>query len=93
MIVFDNIKSKNIDELAIWLDENCVYDDSSWCKWFDESYCQRCESVITSVPYLDGEHECAYCEVNGKCRFFQDMDEIPSCKDIVKIWLESEVEE
>jgi hypothetical protein len=93
MTVFDNIKSKNIDELATWLDENCEYDGTLWCKWWDEHYCQNCESITAFVPYLNGEYECAYCEANGKCRFFQEMDHVPSGKEIVKMWLESEVEE
>lgn len=73
----------------------CEYinpDESPWNQWFDENYCQKCESVRAFVPYLNGEHECAWCEANGKCKYFLDWEEQPSCKDIVKMWLESEVE-
>ena len=26
-------------------------------------------------------------EINNKCRFFTDLNEIPSTKDIISIWL------
>lgn len=93
MTRFEELKNMNIEALVEWLDEHGTYEGASWQRWFDESYCQKCETVIASVPYLNGEHECTWCEVNGKCRYFQDMSGVPSCKDIVKMWLESEVEE
>lgn len=81
MKVFDDIKSKNIDELAEWLDKYGAFDNSPWIKWFDENYCSRCEP----------ESEYGWCELNGKCKFFEDMDDIPCCEQMVKLWLESEI--
>lgn len=31
-------------------------------------------------------------DIGQQCRFFQDMDEEPSSKDIIKLWLESETD-
>ena len=83
---FDIIKSKNIDELAEWLDMYGMQDFSPWIDWFDENYCSKCETV-------SGEYGTKYswCEINDdRCRFFQNMDEVPHGKELVKIWLENE---
>lgn len=91
MTRFEELKNMNIDEFAEWINKDTQCDDSAWMKWWDSTYCKNCESIRAFVPYLNGEHECAWCEVNGKCRFFPNMSGVPSCKDIVKLWLESEV--
>lgn len=95
--VFDRFKSMNIDELSEWLDEYGMFDGSPWIEWFDKSYCQKCDSVIGYYSSeLENEprkgHEFAYCELNGYCRFFNEMNAIPDNKQIIKMWLESEVE-
>ena len=81
MKVFDDIKSKNIDELAEWLDKYGAFDNSPWVEYFNENYCRKCEP----------ESDYGYCELNGNCKFFKHMSEIPSCKDMVKLWLKSEI--
>ena len=45
------------------------------------------------MPELDRECEFAWCELNGKCKFFKDMDDIPDVKQIIKMWLESDEDE
>lgn len=91
MTKFDSIQSKNIDEFAEWLDEHGAYDYSSWMKWWDENYCLKCPTQIAYVKEFDKECECAWCELNGKCKFFQELDDIPNNKQIIKMWLETEV--
>lgn len=93
MTQFENIKSKNIDELAEWLDKHGAYDYSSWSKWWDKNYCLKCDLETVYIDGLKGEHECAWCELNNKCKFFQDLDDIPDNKYIIKIWLESEADD
>lgn len=92
MTVFNEIISKNIDEFAEWLDKNGVQDFSPWSEWFDKNYCKKCESIIKINPhccYIKSEY--AWCELNdGKCKFFQDMDDIPYGKQLIKMYLESE---
>lgn len=90
MTRFEKFKNIDIDALTEWLDEHINPDESPWSQWFNENYCQKCESIRTFVHYLNGEHECAWCEVNDKCKYFQELDKTLSCKDIVRMWLEGE---
>jgi hypothetical protein len=95
MTVFENINSKNIDELVEWLDKNGASDGNPWILWFDKTYCRKCESVVGYMPNIlpdwSGEHEFAWCELNHKCKYFQNMEKIPDRKQTIKLWLESEV--
>ena len=91
---FEKLKSLDINTFSKWLN---AYgrDDAPWNTWFDSTYCQKCESVVATVDDFFGEsRECkfAYCELEKKCRFFQDMDREPRSRDVVKMWLETEVE-
>lgn len=90
MTQFEKFKSIDIDTFAEWLDRHIEFGSSPWCQWFDETYCQKCQPIM--CKYEDGRYEfpCAYCEVNGGCRFF---DKAPSGNGIAKLWLEREVEE
>ncbi len=90
MRVFDNIKSKDIDQFIDWIDENFAYDTAPYMCWFDNNYCKRCQAEkVYDVDY-NKDMEYAWCEVTGKCKFFQDMSEAPNTKQIIKLWLESE---
>lgn len=91
MKVIDNIKSKNIDEFAEWIDKYGLFDGSPWMNWWNDNYCKNCEEEIAYVPYLKRKSKCCWCELHGKCRFFQDMNDIPNIKDMIKMWLESEI--
>lgn len=95
MTVFDNFKNKNIDELAEWLSEYGSYDQALYWRWWDKNYCDKCEGVMLKREDggYDHESEYAWCELNHKCKFFQEKNEIPSSKEIIKMWLLSEVEE
>lgn len=93
---FDKLKSFDIDQLAEWLDANGMWDNSPWSKHFDSQYCQKCESVIGTVCDDFGDDrkcEFAYCEVEHKCRYFADLEDVPECKEIIKMWLESEAKD
>lgn len=90
MTVFEKIKTMNIDKLAEWIDEHGTYDDSPWMNWWNNTYCKKCESETVYAEYLKRNIECAWCELYEKCRFFQDMNEVPDCKQTIKLWLESE---
>lgn len=91
MRIFDDVKSKGIDEFAEWIDSFCTIDNSPWIEWFDKKYCKNCEEV-TEVYDSVCERQCSWCEVNNyKCRFFPNMDESPDNTQMIKMWLESEV--
>ena len=84
MRVFDSFKSKDIDKLSEWFDKYVAFDNAPYLKWWDKNYCKKCVAEIK-----DG-HEYGWCELHNKCKFFKDMAEVPSCKEIIKMWLESE---
>lgn len=90
MRIFDNFKSKNIDELAEWLDEYGAFDSSPWMRWFDFHYCQHCYEESFYDEESGVETICCWCEYYKKCKFFEHMDETPDSKQIAKMWLESE---
>lgn len=91
-IVFDKFKSINIDGMAEWLDQYGMFDNSPWMTWFDQQYCKNCEDVMCKYENGKREFPYSYCEFNGNCKFFPDLDESPDNKMIIKMWLESEVE-
>lgn len=97
MTHFENIKAMSIDELASWLDKHGRF-DSPWMHWFNETYCNNCPVEHGYLPDYTGMHtyhvptEFAWCELHDKCKFFPDIDESPDNKDIIKMWLQLEVE-
>lgn len=90
MTVFENIKSKNIDELVEWLDKYCNFESAPYMDWWDKNYCSKCEPEVVEDPDVGGEICDMYCELHDKCKYFEDMDDIPSVKECIKMWLESE---
>ena len=103
MTNFKKLHSMSVDELAKWLDQNGIIDNSPWFEDFNSKYCSNCESVMCKYedaekvvefkPMFDyDEIECAYCEIYKKCRYFEDMDEVPDGVEMVRLWLETEVE-
>lgn len=95
---FDMLKNLTKEQLSEWLDKYGMFDGSPWIEWFDKYYCQKCDLVIGYYPSeLENEprkgHEFTYCDLNGYCRFFNEMNTIPDNKQIIKMWLESESED
>ena len=91
---FKKIKSMSINELAEWIDKYGRFDGSPWMNWWDEHYCNKCESIMCHYPDSNLKFPCAWCELHdGKCKFFPEMTEAPNNKEIIKMWLESEVKD
>lgn len=90
MTVFESIKSWDVDGFTEWLDEYGAFDTAPWMRWYDNNYCNKCEPVIENDSQTHREQEFSWCELNGKCRYFKELDEIPDHKQIIKMWLESE---
>jgi hypothetical protein len=100
---FESLKSMSVDEFAEWLDKNGSFDDSPWLNSFNEKYCEKCESVTVKITEeeklknhiscLRDEFECTYCEVYNKCRYFENMDDVPDNREMIKLWLEANCEE
>lgn len=92
MTWFEKFKSMNEEELASWFDEHGRFDGSPWMQWFDKRYCSNCESIICRYENSKREFSCAWCELEHKCKFFPNMDYAPDNKDIIKMFLQTEVE-
>lgn len=90
MTQFEKFQSMDIDQLAEWIDENGQFDSSPWLTWWDEKYCSNCPNIMCHYEGSSLEFPVSWCEINGKCKFFPEMDEAPGSKEIVKMWLESE---
>lgn len=93
MTIFDGFKSMNIDEFAEWMNKYWDSDNAPWWGWWDEKYCQNCEPEIGHYENCDRDMEFGWCELHGKCRFFQEMDDIPDSKQTIKMWLERDNED
>jgi hypothetical protein len=90
-----------LDELATWIDKHGDFDGAPWMKWFDKNYCDKCEPVeMSQVEYrkifgcssYSSTMTCSYCELHHNCKFFPELDYIPDNKDIIRMWLELEVD-
>lgn len=69
------------------------YDFGPWTEWFDKKYCSKCEMIKSRVKELgDREHDVAFCELNGKCKFFEELGRLLEEKDVIEMWLESDCE-
>lgn len=97
MTNFENLKKMSLQDFTEWLQECGVFENTPWMKWFNENYCDKCESIIVKAddaekvlgikPFLDEEYECSYCEVyDDCCKFFPNG--CPSNKEIIRMWLE-----
>lgn len=98
MTNYERIKNMSVDDLAKWLDEYGKFDDSPWNEWFNNTYCKKCKPIKVNrevsedklgihTMYFDGTVECAYCELNKKCKYFESLDNLPSNLDIIEVWL------
>lgn len=89
---FEKLKSMSAEELAEWLDKHGQFDNSPWMLWWDRNYCKNCEDIICKSSDDSRHFPCAYCEIYDKCRYFQDQEDVPDNKEIIKMWLKSEVD-
>lgn len=101
MTIYDKFTTSSLESLADWIDNFGQHDDSPWINWFNRTYCEKCESEIVTVEesqaklgfqllYVNNT-ECSYCEVYKECRFFPNQPS-PNTKEIIKMWLQQEVE-
>ena len=87
---FEKLQSMSVDELSKWLDKNVQFESTPWMQWWDELYCSKCESIMCHYDDNPLEFPASWCELHdNKCKFFPNMKEAPDCKEIIKMWLES----
>ena len=90
---FEKFKSMDVEELSEWIDEHGQFDLSPWMEWWNDKYCSRCESIMCHYENSEREFPVAWCELHDdRCKFFPEMDEAPNSKEIIKLWLENEIE-
>lgn len=96
MTNFEKLKNLSNDKFAEWLDQHGAFDNSPWNIYFSHKYCDNCEPIKKEVEGW-GFHGksvlCAYCELNDKCIYFPDIEEVPSNLDMIKLWLNAESKE
>ena len=90
MTVFEKIRSMDIDEFAEFLDDNWTHDNDPTIEWWNQKYCNNCDPIRDWAECFKTEVDFAWCELNGKCKYFPDLDEVPDSKQMIKMWLESE---
>ena len=93
MTNYERITHMSVNEMAKWIDEHGAFDNSPWMSWFDCRYWKRCPNVMCKSADDSRIFPCSYCEVYDSCRFFQDLDDVPDNKMIIKMWLESDADE
>lgn len=88
----------DIDDFTNFLNSIDSIENAPWNKWFNAKYCnsEKCPAII--CKYDDNRTcECAYCELHrkkngeGECRFFPDKIILGNGRDVIKLWLESDV--
>lgn len=90
MTIFENIKTKNMDEFVEWLYSNFDIDSAPWVNWFDNNYCSKCDHITAYIKDYQRDMNFAWCEIYEKCKFFPELDGSPDSKQVIKMWLESE---
>ena len=92
MTNFEKFKSMSIDEFAEWIDRYGEFDGSPWLDWWNVNYCNDCESEFITFVDTGKKAECAWCEVYDKCKYFKELQGLPNDKQIIKMWLKTEIE-
>jgi hypothetical protein len=102
MTNFEYLQSLSVDKLAKWLDEHGQFDGSPWMDFFNENYCKKCEAITVErdvskdklgiSALCGGDTDCAWCELHHKCKYFQELDDVPDNEEIIKMWLNHEVD-
>ena len=92
MTQFEKFKNMDTEQFADWLDEYGMFDGSPWMEWFDRRYCNNCKPVMCHSADDSREFAFAWCEIYDKCKYFPESYEQPDNKEVIKMWLESEVD-
>lgn len=100
MTNFEKITTEmDMDDLTNFLNSIDCIENAPWNKWFNTKYCnsEKCPTITCKYANTDRTCECAYCELNkkesgeGECCFFPDKDILGGYRDVIKLWLESDV--
>lgn len=88
-IMVDRLREMSNDELVEYILNYWSHDHDPTVTWFIDTHCKKCPSEEMEC---DGRmQKCAWCELHHKCKFYPDLEEIPSCKQVIKMWLENKI--
>ena len=86
---YEYLRSLSIDGLAEWFESNIWnWENTPWNDWFDDTYCNNCDPEFIEWEGRTNKVPIGWCELHGKCKFLQHLDDIPDDKQVVKLWLE-----
>ncbi len=99
MTNFEKItREMDMDDLTDLFNSIDCIENAPWNKWFNVKYCNSEKCPTIEAKCLNGSTcQFAYCELNrkesgeGKCCFFPDKDILGGYRDVIKLWLESDV--
>ena len=84
------LQSADLDTLVNFLHSIDSFEDSPYIESWDNKYCSQCESIICTYANSDRKIPCSFCELEGYCKFFPDLDHIPDYADMIRLWLAEE---
>ena len=91
MTIFEKMKTANIDELAEFLYTNFDREVAPWDEWFEENYCSKCPPVKARCVDCDRDMKFGWCELNEGCKLCSEITDALDNKQVIKLWLQSEV--
>lgn len=91
MTIFEKNKTANIDELAEFLYTSFDRDDALWDEWFDENYCSKCQRITVQPLDYHMPIDVSWCELNEGCKLCSEITDALDNKQVIKLWLQSEV--
>lgn len=90
MTNFEAIKQNcdTIEKLAEWLSSVTEQGEEPWNVWFDENYCSKCAPEKAKSNFTGLLMDFCWCELhNHRCKYFENWEEVPYGKDLIKLWL------
>lgn len=101
MTNFEKITAEmDMNDLVGFLNSLDSIENAPWSKWFNAKYCNLEKCPTITCKYVDNKTcECAYCELNKKkngeseCCFFPEKNILGSGRDVIKLWLESDIDD
>lgn len=94
MTNYEKLVSMSIDDLSKWFDEHDFGDEEPWYSYFNERFCKHCKPI----EHCDGSgqiHKFYPCEFSGYDGTGEKLESpcgLLANIDIIKMWLEDEVE-
>lgn len=92
--IYEYLTTLSLEALAEHIDNVAQGNENPWDIWFSNTYCKNCPSIEKKEYFMGYPtfQSYAYCELNHKCKFFLDKDDVLSDREIIELWLRSSKE-